>query len=218
MLKDDEPVNVTSNRLEYDGAASKATYTGNAVLFQGQTSVKGDTIIVDDRSGNLDARGNVVTVMFLQETDSKTKATRTTQTLATGDSMLYEDAKRLATYRSGPTAKAHMNGTQGDLTADVVELFLKKGANELERAEADGHVTVKEDFRTATGSHLTYTAADDTYVMTGSPVEIEEKTATACRVTTGSTLKFLRAVVSTTITNNGVTPVTTRPCVARQSD
>ena len=75
MLKDDEPVNVTSNRLEYDGAAGVATYTGDAKLFQARTRVQGDTIIVDDRTANLTARGHVSSVMFFEETDAATKTT-----------------------------------------------------------------------------------------------------------------------------------------------
>jgi lipopolysaccharide export system protein LptA len=215
VFKQDEVINATSNRLEYDGAAARATYTGNAKLFQGQTRIQADAITVDDRTANLNASGKVVTVMFLEETDSKTKARQLVQTTATGDTMVYEDAKRLATYKTGPSASAHVVGTQGDVTGDQIQLFLKQGVNELERAEADGHVTVKEGYRTATGNHLTYTAADETYVMNGTPVEIEEKTPTECRVTTTSQVTFMRSAVSTTIRNNGVSPNATRPCIAR---
>lgn len=215
MLKDDEPVNVTSNRLDYDSAAALATYNGDARLFQGSTFVKGDTIVVNDRTGNLTATGKVQTVMFFDEVDAATKTKRPVQTTATGHEMVYEDAKRLATYTTGPTNVAHIVGTQGDVTGDRIRLFLKKEANELERAEADGHVIVKEGNRTATGDHLTYTTADETYVMTGAPVEVEEKTPSECRVTVASKVTFKRSAVSTVVENNGVTPVTTRPCVAR---
>ena len=55
MLKQDEPVNVTSNRLEYDGSASLAVYSGDALLWQKDTSIKADTITVDDLTGTLTA-------------------------------------------------------------------------------------------------------------------------------------------------------------------
>jgi lipopolysaccharide export system protein LptA len=134
------------------------------------------------------------------------------ETLATGHTLLYEDAKRLATYTTGPTAKAHIVGTQGDVTADVIELFLKPGANELERAEADGSVIVKEGPRIGTGAHLTYTPGNETYVMTGAPVEIEERTPTGCNITVGSKVTFNRSDVNMKIINNGVTPVTVKQC------
>lgn len=217
MLKQDEPVNVTGNRLEYDGTAGTALYTGDARLFQGQTSIQADSILLEDRTANLTAKGRVRTVMFLDEMDSQTKTTKSVQTTATGHEMVYEDGKRLATYTSGPTAKAHIVGTQGDVTADRIQLFLKAGANELERAEADGNVTVKEGNRTATGAHLTYTTADESYVMQGEPVEVEEKTPTECRLTIAARLTFYRSSVTTLIQNNPPSPITTKPCVAGPS-
>ncbi len=215
MLKDDEAVNVTANRLDYDGAAGLATYTGNAKLFQERTRIQGDTIVLDDRSANLKAEGKVSSVLFFEEEDAKTKKPVLVEMLATGHSLLYEDAKRLATYTTGPTAKAHIVGTQGDVTAEVIELFLKPGASELERAEADGSVVVKEGPRVGTGTHLTYTPDNETYVMTGAPVEIEERTPASCNVTVGSTVTFRRSDVNMKIVNNGVTPVTVKQCAAK---
>lgn len=215
MLQDDEAVNVTANRLDYDGAAGTAAYTGNAKLFQERTRIQGDTIVLDDRSANLKAQGKVSSVLFFEERDAKTKESKLVETLATGDTLVYEDAKRLATYTTGPTAKAHIVGTQGDVTADVIQLFLKPGANELERAEADGSVVVKEGPRVGTGSHLTYTPGNETYVMTGAPVEIEERTPTGCNVTVGSRVTFNRSDVNMKIINNGVTPVTVKQCAAK---
>ena len=215
MLKQDEPVNVASDRLEYDGAAGTAIYTGAAKLFQDQTSILGDRIVLDDRTANLTAHGHVRTVMFLEETDSKTKSKKLVETIGTGDTLVYEDAKRLATYKTGPTAKAHIQGTQGDVAADTIRLFMKEGANELERAEADGAVVVKEGPRTATGQHLTYTPANETYVMKGSPVEIEEKTPADCKITVGTEVTFRRTNVDMTITNNGISPVTLRQCTPK---
>ena len=215
MLKQDQPVIVTSNRLEYDGAGGVATYTGDARLVQEQTSILADTIVIDDKTSNLNARGRVRTAMSFEEVDSKTKARQLVQMNATGDTMVYEDARRLVTYRTGPTAPAHIVGTQGDVTADVIKLFLKKEVNELERAEADGKVTVKEGQRTGTGDHLTYTTADETYILDGMPVEIEERTPTTCRVTVASSVRFQRSTVSTFVGNNGVTPAMTKPCPPR---
>jgi lipopolysaccharide transport protein LptA len=213
ILNQDDPVNVTANRLDYDGEKGTATYVGDARLFQGRTSVKADTITVDDRNANLDARGHVVTVMFFEETDEKTKETKLVEMDATGDTLFYDDAKRVATYRTGPTGKAHIVGTQGDVTAEVIQLFLKEKGNELERAEADTNVIVKEGIRTGTGSHLTYLTATQSYEMTGAPVEIEEKKPDSCSLTVGATVQFWRSTVNTTIKGNGVTPVTLKPCV-----
>ena len=58
--------------------ANRATYTGNAQLWQGETSIKGATIVLDDKTGDLTATGTVatVTVTMLQETDKDKKKER----------------------------------------------------------------------------------------------------------------------------------------------
>jgi lipopolysaccharide transport protein LptA len=191
MLKQDQPVNVTSNRLEYDGAAGHARYMGNAKLWQGDTSVYADTIVVDDKTGNLEATGGVRTRMMVDDVDPQTKQKKTVLSKGDSETFFYEDAKRLATY----TTKAHMEGPQGDVTADKLELFMKSGSNELERAEgygAKGSVVVKDERRTAKGDRLTYTTSDDTYVLTGKPVEVIEIMPNDCKQSFGTTLRFQR--------------------------
>jgi LPS export ABC transporter protein LptC len=215
MLEQDQPVSATSAKMDYDGAAGVATYTGQAKLWQEKTQVQGDVIVVDDKSGNLTAGGHVRSVMFFDEVDTATKKKQAVQTTATGDAMIYEEARRVATYTTGPTAQAHLVGSQGDVTADRIELFLKEGTKELERAEAEGKVTVIEGIRTATGQHLTYTPANETYVMTGTPVQVVEKTPKECRISDATTLTFRKAAEAMTMENNRYAPVKFRQCPAK---
>ncbi len=203
LLKQDQPVTVTSNRLEYDGAAGHAIYSGNARLWQGETKVNGDTIIVDDKTGNLEARVKVRTDMMLEEVDPKTNVRKTTHSVGESDTFLYDDAKRLATY----TGKAHLIGSEGDVTAERLELFLLPDVNELDRAEgygANGTVIVKEEGRVATGARLTYTAKNQSYLMTGTPVEAVETTPPDCKKSFGAVLTFQRAVDTIEMKGNGV--------------
>ena len=196
---------VTSNRLEYDGSAGHAVYSGNSRLWQGETTkINGDTIIVDDKTGNLEARVNVRTDMMFDEVDPKTNARRSTRSTGQSDNFVYDDAKRVATY----TGKAHLVGSEGDVTAEKLELFLVNGANELERAEgygANGTVIVKEPGRVATGARLTYIAKDQSYLMTGTPVEAVETAPQDCKKSVGAVLTFQRGVADTlTLTGNNL--------------
>jgi lipopolysaccharide transport protein LptA len=203
LLKQDQPVTVTSNRLAYDGAAGHATYSGNARLWQGDTSIRGDTIVVDDTSGNIEAHTNTHTEMTVDEVDSKTNVRKQTRSIGEGDDFVYDDAKRLATY----TGKAHIVGPEGDVTGDKIELFFKPDSNELERAEgygANGSVIVKDSKRTATGARLTYTAATDTYLMTGTPVTAIEIAPGDCKKSVGAVLTFQRDVGTVSTSGNGV--------------
>jgi lipopolysaccharide transport protein LptA len=202
LLKQDQPVTVTSNRLTYDGDVGHAVYSGNARLWQGDTTVRGDTVTVDDKTGNLEAQGSAHTEMMLDDVDPAGKRTAT-RTTGDGDAFVYDDAKRLATY----TGKAHMIGAEGDLTGEKIELYMKPDSNELERVEgygANGNVIIKESGRTASGARLTYTVETETYLMTGTPVVAVETTPPDCRKSVGAVLTFQRAVGTVSTSGNGV--------------
>src|SRR4029078_494946 len=68
MLKQDQPVNVKSNRLDYDSANAMAKYEGNARLWQDpDTEIRADTLIVEDKTGTLRAISHVTTQMSMMQ-------------------------------------------------------------------------------------------------------------------------------------------------------
>jgi lipopolysaccharide export system protein LptA len=211
MLKQDKPVNVTSNRLEYDGV-SQATYSGKALLWQDRSRISADTIIVNDQSGNLTARTDVRTTMMLEDEDPKTKVKTPTETKVSADLLVYEDAKRLAAYTGRDTTQARLTSAQGDITGDRIDLYLKEGGNELERAESDGKVAVKLELLYATGAHIVYTAATDTHVLTGQPVvAIQKDEKGACTRSEGTILTYRRSVGSILEAMPGLAPSRSKP-------
>jgi LPS export ABC transporter protein LptC len=213
MLKQDQPVNVTSNRLDYDSGNSVAIYEGNARLWQDpDTQISGDKLVLEDKTGNLHATSKVVTSMIITEsTNAKdTKGTKDTKdtkergepTNTTADELLYEDGKHKATY----TGSVHMSGPSGDVTSDRLELFLAEQGGELERAEADGNVVSRQEARRAYGRHLTYNAKTDEYTMTGTPVKIYEDTVPDCKVSEGAIATFQRTGSTMTVSGSVAAP------------
>jgi lipopolysaccharide transport protein LptA len=194
MLKQDQPVTVLSNTLDYDGTASKGIYTGSVRLFQSDTSIKAATIVLDDKTGDLVATGPVTTTTLLEQT-TKDKKKEKAHSIATANDFKYEDAIRRLTY----TGDAHMTGPQGDMTAAKIELYLKPSGDELERAEAYDALTLREQNRTTTGARMTYTTDDEKYVVTGTPVEIVDECG---RHTTGKTLTFTKATDTIVVDGN----------------
>jgi LPS export ABC transporter protein LptC len=184
LLKPDQPVIVTAGMLTYDGAAGSATYVDSAQLYQGDTFIKGNTILLDERSGDLMASGSVTTTIALeQETPDKRK--ERVRSVASANDMQYEERLRRATY----TGNAHVIGTQGDMTAARIDLYLKPSGSELERVEAFDAVTLRDQNRKTSGDRMTYFSVDERYVVTGAPVTIIDECG---RDTTGKTLTFYR--------------------------
>jgi lipopolysaccharide export system protein LptA len=205
MFAQDKEANVTSNRLEY--TKTGATYTGNARLWQDKTTINGATILLEEKSGNLTASGGATTFFVFEEADAKTGTRRLVNSTGKAETFVYNDAKRLATY----TGKAQIDGSQGNVTGDRIELFLKPKVNELERAEAYGKnrgVVVREGQRLAKGDHLTYTSVDENYVMTGRPVEVTEEKDGTCTLTVGNRVTFSRASETARVEGDGTFPHT----------
>ena len=196
ILKQNEPVNVTANRLDYDGNNSQATYKGNARLWQTET-------VVQAPAAKEKAAKD-------QASTDPTKKPQTQPTTTVAEELVYEDASHKATY----TTKAHMNGPDGDITADKIELYLTESGGELERAEADGSVVSRQQNRRAYGDHLTYIAAKDEYTMVGKPVKVFDDTPPDCKVTHGTTLTFHKAVDTISATGNGVSAGTRTETIA----
>jgi lipopolysaccharide export system protein LptA len=194
MLKQDRPVTVTSNRLDYDGQA-EATYTGDALLWQDQSRIQADVIVLNNQTGNLTARTKVRSTMIFQDEDPKTKVKKSSENKVTADALDYNDAKRLATYTATGTTPAHLISAQGDILGDRIDLYMKESGNELDRAEADGKmVSVKLERMYATGKHLVYTAANDTYVLDGQPViSVQKDEQGKCSESRGTHATYLRA-------------------------
>ena len=216
MLKQDKPVQVLAAALDYDGGTALAVYRGAARLFQGDTSIKGETITVDNKAGNMAASGGVTTTTVLETSTSTNPAkdakdaTRAeandadttvvkkkdrTPSVATSKDLKYEDATRRLTY----TGNAHMSGPDGDMTASRIELYLKPSGDELERAEAYDNLTLREQNRETKGSKMIYTTGNETYVITGTPVKIVDQCK---RETVGRTLTFNKGTDSVVVDGN----------------
>lgn len=194
MLKQGQPVIIVADKLDYDGAGSSGVYTGSARLFQGETSIKGESIVIDNKAGNLAATGGVTTTTVLDQMGKDKKKERI-HSIATAKEFKYDDATRRMTYAKD----AHMSGPDGDMTATRIELYLKPSGDELDRAEAYEKVALREQDRETTGGKLIYTTANETYVVTGSPVKIVDPCK---RETIGRTLTFNKGADTIVVDGN----------------
>ena len=184
LLSEKEPVFVNSEKFTFEEASGSGTYSGKALLWQKQsaTQIRAETISLNEKAGTLTAAGNVVTTLPIAgNKDSKTPGT----SLGRAAEFQFDDAKRRAVF----IKQAQLEGVQGNLRADRIELFLAPRDNTLERIEGDGTVEALVEERRATGQRMTYHPAEEKYVMAGTPVRLVQ----GCQESTGRTLTFYRA-------------------------
>ena len=102
MLKPDKPVYATADNLVYDSSSSHAVYTGNAQLWQGETRIKADKIVVDDQTGNLHGVGQ------RRLADDPRPGERPDE--GEGAGQIGRDRQRHGLRRLGPSGHLHRRG------------------------------------------------------------------------------------------------------------
>jgi lipopolysaccharide export system protein LptA len=196
LMQQDRDVNASSDTLAYDGAnGSTAEFSGNVRLFQGETLVQGQKVVIEGKTGNLRAEGAVKSTILINDVDPDTKKATSTASTASGGSMQYDEAARRMTYDT----TAHLVVPQGDIRAGKVALTLAKDTQDVKTLEAAGAVTLVENGRTTTGDKLLYVADGGTYTMSGKLVRMIEP---SCRLTTGTKLTFDKSTDNLRIEGN----------------
>jgi lipopolysaccharide export system protein LptA len=182
LLNENEAIVVVCEKFTFDEASGEGTYTGKARVFQDSgNTIRGDVITMNEKTGTLAATGNVITSLPLAATDEAGAKGN-----STGRAGLFEfdDATRQAVY----SKQAQLNGAQGNLTANRIELTLEDTSNDLRQLKADGSVVVFVEDREASGQSLVYHPSDERYVLNGAPVRLVR----GCQESSGRTLTFYR--------------------------
>jgi len=189
LFSQNQDANVTAARLDYDGDAGTARYSGSAWLWQGENEIRGERIDLNQTTGDLLALGGARSRLVFESGTSEGQAPE----------IRYVDAKRVITYAlQKPAAAAgkpesHLSGPQGDLDARQIEVFLAKTESRVESIEADALVTAQVDGKTIEGQHLTYYAGEERYRVNGTPARPVVVRRESCKEAVGSALTFDRS-------------------------
>jgi lipopolysaccharide export system protein LptA len=213
--------------LEYDGASGRAVYRGQAALWQNQTALRGETMTIDQQSGDLVVAGAARSDLSLETGRGRAAEiryddeTRTIEYLshrpsAGGGAAVSLSPPAARGRGADPLPQAQMSGPQGDLQADRIEVVLAPKASRAERVEAYGGVSSQIDTRVATADRLTYFAADERYVLSSTGT-VPVKVVDGCRETTGRTLTFFKTADRILVDGNEQIRTQTKtggPCTA----
>src|SRR5688572_12092273 len=223
MLDQKAAVTIRGERLDYEGSAGKAVYSGRALLTQDNstTSIRGETLTLDQKKGDLTATGSAIAVMALDGRQSSGRA----------HEIRYVDAQRLITYAAppagyvappvppggnviAPTPQLTLD-PQGTISAGSrIEMKLAKEGSKLEGLDARINVTMlqktEQGSRTATGgAGLTYDPGKQQFEMTAGTgatlVKIVDRSGpSSCREFSGRSVVFYETGDNIVIDGRGI--------------
>ena len=165
LFASSDPIHVTADDMTAHRSPSKATYEGNARLWQGGNVISAPSIEFDQDRRSVIARASAkqVSITLLQSA----AASKPELVTITSKSFSYVDQERKA-HLDGPVSVSQKDAR---VTADHMDIFLQGNglapAGKLERIVAEGTILISQPSRKASGDRLVYTASDDKFVLTG---------------------------------------------------
>jgi lipopolysaccharide export system protein LptA len=228
LLSSSSPIHVTAGSMSVHGASAIALYSGDARLWQDANAIKAQSIEFDRDHRSMVAYGSVArgsggsgptsppstvsTVLMLVG-----KTGNPTPIAITSNRLSYADSDRQAHFEGDVVAKS----ADLTITAKKIDAILEargaansssSGAGKLDKVIAQEQVVVTQPDRRASGDLLTYTAADDKFVLTGGPPSIFD--AERGKIT-GVSLTFFRHDDRVLVEGNNSSPTVTQTQVAR---
>ncbi len=229
MLSSSDPIHVTSRTMTAHRASGIALYSGNARLWQNANVVQAPTIEFDRDHRSLVAQAGVAE----GQSSERTKTAQPVSTVLvqvdkkgnanpvniTSNRLAYTDAERKIFLNGGVTAK----GADATVVSREMTVFLlprsqakaKPGIGEpgqVDRIIAQDQVVITQPARHGNGEKLTYTSADDKFVLTGNSPSIFDAEHGK---TTGDSLTFYRLDDRVLVEGRKTSPAVTRTQVAR---
>ncbi len=214
-----EPLHIVAARARLDRARDLTSFYGatgrDARLWQGADSISAPALDLSGAQRTLSAHGGsgagswpvhlVLTTASAQggtlqpgkEARAGASAQPTVVRISSG-SLLYSDRDGKAQLRGGvvmqdPSGIVHsqqMDLSLGSSTGKTPKAAAEAGGRQVQRIVSRGQVLLEQPGRTATGSLLVYTAANGTFVLTGTPAAPPRLTDQTHGAMTGTSLIF----------------------------
>jgi LPS export ABC transporter protein LptC len=201
---------ISADMLAGSTSSGRVVYTGHARLWQGESVLEADRIIVSREEEKLEANGNVTAVFPQASSPSLQPASRSKPGGLTSGSNLWHLRAPQLTYWNQQGRALLQGGVkavseQGSLESRTLELHLgsapsgaaenataasSPGSRQLSSAVARGDVVVRQADRRGSAETAEYTAADGKFVLFGGRPTI---TDTSGNTITGRSLTFFVA-------------------------
>jgi lipopolysaccharide transport protein LptA len=183
LLAGDEPTILVCRDFDYDATTRTAHYRGNALLRSGKDEVHAPTIVVlDEGEGHRRLTASEGTTSILHprprkepgkdagKDAGKEAAKEPAAVEARSREMVYEEAANHIVYTDDVVIR------QGDIVtrSPRAVVTLTPDGGDVDRLLAGEPVEVQQGVRRATGESGTYTPADETFVLVGKKVVLQD--------------------------------------------
>jgi lipopolysaccharide transport protein LptA len=172
LLGGEEPALLLCREFEYDPASRTARYRENALLRSGRDEVRAPTIVLEEEASGgrrrLTASGGTTSVLHPRPQKGASKEPAAVE--ARSREMVYEESANRIVYTGDVEIR------QGDILTRSPEavVTLTKDGGAVDRLLAGEPVEVQQGARRATGERGTYTPADETLVLVGEKVVLQD--------------------------------------------
>jgi lipopolysaccharide transport protein LptA len=159
-----------SRYLDYDSATKTARYRENALLRSGKDELRAPLIVVEEPAPGhrrLTASGGIASLMYPRPDPGAKKPPLPVETHAS--EVVWEEEKSEAVYKGDVLVK------QGDMQSKSPAATVTMGAGGgIEKVVAGNPVEVQQGVRRARGANGTYTPKNETLVLVGEKVVLED--------------------------------------------
>jgi lipopolysaccharide export system protein LptA len=210
LLASGDPIHVTARSVIAHKEPGAAIYAGGVRLWQQANVVEAPTVEFDRNHRSVEAHGSgtkkVTTTLIQAGSKGQTKPL----TIISG-SLTYKDDDSKVHFSDGVV------GRVDDilLTAEQMDAYREASADsspKIDRIVAQNHVVITQPGRKASGESLTYTAADDKFVLSGGIPSIFD--AERGKIT-GVSLTFFRRDARVLVEGSNTAPAVSQTPVAR---
>lgn len=171
LLSREEPAVFLARLFDYDGATRTARYRENALLRSGKDEVRAPLLVLEEPAAGqrrLTGSGGVASILYPRPEPGKTKAPEPVETSSA--ELIYDEGKSRVTYKGDVAIR------QGDIRTKSPEavVTLSADGSAVDNVVAGEPVEVVQGARKATGARGTYTPGNETFVLVGEKVQLQD--------------------------------------------
>nr|HQU84686.1 LptA/OstA family protein [Pyrinomonadaceae bacterium] len=163
-----KPVFLTAETAEFNHRLETGIYTGNARAWQENNYVRADKLTIQQKQGQLNADGNVQSVLYNAKRKENGKETEV-PVYASSQNLIYNRNNRILKYENDVDIR---QGTDR-IVGGVANIYLNE-KNDVSQTIVERNVVITQPNRKAVGDYAQYNASDEIVTLRGNPARVDD--------------------------------------------